>query len=331
MELDGTGSSDPDNDTLAYFWQLLGNLGNLENADTQTPTYFAPDEIPSVENVTVQLTVTDAENATDSDNAMIAVGPVNEPPSASFKYSVVTAPIFPITENNVPENWKVPDFEITENDVEGKGYSPENIVVAGFFLSTSEDKEDTRLELDHERVIQGPDEKWVPSENADGFAAKLYTEGGKYPATLKVTDTDGLSDNVTKQISVPGITSLAVKPSETKLKVGSYENFYAIATYTNGENGYVTAPADWVVEPSRLGNIATISWLSVEPPYCAASFHAENSGEGEVRASYKNHSDNAKVIVKSEKRGGNIPWELIGGTLGVIGIAILAFILYRKK
>ncbi|KXA96312.1 hypothetical protein AKJ37_05555 [candidate division MSBL1 archaeon SCGC-AAA259I09] len=97
----------------------------------------------------------------------------------------------------------------------------------------------------------------------------------------------------------PEITSVVVKPSEAWLNVGDFENFYAIATYSDGENKYVTDDVEWTVDPPTIGDIGIFHWLSVEPPFCAARFHAENSGEGTVTVSYKGHSNTAEITVEN--------------------------------
>jgi hypothetical protein len=60
--LDGTGSSDPDNDTLTYYWNWTGG-----SATGATPTALFP-----VGNTTVTLTVTDGQfNVTDTVNIIV--------------------------------------------------------------------------------------------------------------------------------------------------------------------------------------------------------------------------------------------------------------------
>lgn len=62
VTFDGTGSSDPDNDTLAYFWNWMG--GSAQGA---TPTVFLP---PG--NTTITLTVSDGiSNSTDTVNIVV--------------------------------------------------------------------------------------------------------------------------------------------------------------------------------------------------------------------------------------------------------------------
>ena len=75
VTLDGSGSSDPDGDTITYSWVFdtvpVGNTATLNNAITATPN-FTP-------NVTgtyvIQLTVVDSKGANSTDTVTITVNP----------------------------------------------------------------------------------------------------------------------------------------------------------------------------------------------------------------------------------------------------------------
>jgi hypothetical protein len=81
VDLDATGSSDPDGDTLSYTWeQTAGPNVSLTDADTVTPTFTAPD-VDSETDLVFEVTVDDG-SATDTDTTTVTVTPSNAPPTA---------------------------------------------------------------------------------------------------------------------------------------------------------------------------------------------------------------------------------------------------------
>ncbi|MCY3803642.1 MAG: SwmB domain-containing protein [Gammaproteobacteria bacterium] len=71
VTLDGSGSSDPDGDELAYAWtQVSGGSVTLAGADTATPSFAAPE---SLGELAFRLTVTDPGGLSASDAVMVTV------------------------------------------------------------------------------------------------------------------------------------------------------------------------------------------------------------------------------------------------------------------
>lgn len=88
--LNGTASSDPNGDRLAFRWrQIDGPSVELRNVSAARPTLVAPD-IDTETTVTLELTVTDSRNATASDTVAITIRPTNDPPTARLGANATT-------------------------------------------------------------------------------------------------------------------------------------------------------------------------------------------------------------------------------------------------
>ena len=73
VDLDGTGSDDPDGDTITYAWiQASGPTVTLRNPTTSQPSFDAPASASAI-TLIFQVTVTDPSNFTGSDTVTITV------------------------------------------------------------------------------------------------------------------------------------------------------------------------------------------------------------------------------------------------------------------
>ena len=79
--LDGSGSSDPDDDALRYRWnQYSGEPVVLSSRDVVNPTFTAPQGLTADAVLSFRLLVTDPSGRFDSDTVTVTVDPEAEPP-----------------------------------------------------------------------------------------------------------------------------------------------------------------------------------------------------------------------------------------------------------
>ncbi len=93
VQLDGSGSSDPDGDDLDYRWSSVGNVVTLTDRTTATPTFTAPS---SASTFVISLTVVDDGNLFDMDNITITV------PALPVAKDLVTATVRGSAASTIP-------------------------------------------------------------------------------------------------------------------------------------------------------------------------------------------------------------------------------------
>ena len=83
VTLDGSGSSDPDDDPLRYRWnQFSGEPVVLSSRNVVNPTFTAPEGLTADAVLRFRLLVTDPSGRFDSDTVTVTVDPDAEPPAA---------------------------------------------------------------------------------------------------------------------------------------------------------------------------------------------------------------------------------------------------------
>jgi len=81
VTLDGSNSSDPDNDISSYQWTQTGGLSvTLSDISAARPFFTAPNVGPDGTSLTFQLTVTDSGGLQSTDTCIVNVSWVNLPP-----------------------------------------------------------------------------------------------------------------------------------------------------------------------------------------------------------------------------------------------------------
>jgi hypothetical protein len=84
VTLDGSNSSDPDNDIATYQWeQTTGTPVTLSDAAAIQPTFIAPDVGTGGEALTFRLTVTDSAGLQDTDTSIVNISWINIAPAAN--------------------------------------------------------------------------------------------------------------------------------------------------------------------------------------------------------------------------------------------------------
>jgi hypothetical protein len=74
VDLNGTGSTDPDGDSLAYAWiQTAGPSVIITDGDTANPSFYAPAPLYRYVKLLFTLTVTDPSGAHDTDEVIIKI------------------------------------------------------------------------------------------------------------------------------------------------------------------------------------------------------------------------------------------------------------------
>lgn len=169
VTLDGTASSDPDNDPISYSWELLpgytGPAVSLDDATAVQPTFSTTDN----GQYTFRLTVTDDDGVTASDDVKVAVGNV-APTITQF-----TAPVDPVPISQ-PVSMSATFTDPGAADTHAATFSLDGASVAGEVTETDGSGSTT--------------------------GSITATAAGVYVATVTVTDDDGGSDTETTSVPV---------------------------------------------------------------------------------------------------------------------------------
>jgi glucose/arabinose dehydrogenase/PKD repeat protein len=226
VNFDGTGSSDPDDDPLAFAWDLDGD-GAYDDSTATKPSYT----YTTAGSHTASLRVADSSGASDTDSVTITVG--NTPPTA-----VINTPPAGTT-------WKVGDvitFSGSATDAQD-GNLPASALT-------------WQLNLQHcpSNCHTHPIQTYVGTASGS-FTAQDHEYPSYYELTLTATDSGGLKDTKTLRLDPktvaltfqtnPGGLSLTVGGASAKAPisrtviVGSSNSISAESPQSKGSKSYI--------------------------------------------------------------------------------------------
>jgi hypothetical protein len=164
VTLDGTGSNDPDSDSLTYSWmQAGGSVVVLSNPNSATPTFTAPQVVGvTSETLVFELTVEDGYGGVDTDQVAITVLDTNAPPACELGRPSISM--------LWPPNHKMHAISIVGVT------DPENDGVQITILGVTQDEPVDGLgdgDTSPDAVIQG-DTVLIRSERAGGGNGRVY-------------------------------------------------------------------------------------------------------------------------------------------------------------
>ncbi len=221
VNFDGTGSSDPDGDSLSYAWDLDGD-GQYDDSTAPKPAYT----YSAAGNYDVKLRVTDARGTSDTLDEPLRISAGNTPPAANIGSPSSTL------------RWKVGDTI----SFSGSATDQEDGALAGSRLSWS-------LILDHCSGSGGNCHEHPLQEFPGVPDGSFVAPDHEYPAYLELrltaTDRGGLTDTESVRLD-PKTTELSFQsnPTGLRLAVGSTESTAPFnRTVIVGSRNSISAPS----------------------------------------------------------------------------------------
>lgn len=131
VTLSGSGSSDPDGTLTRFSWLQTDGPSITLNDSNQVTSRFTAPNVENVEVLTFELTVTDNDNATDTDTVDIIVNPTesNTLPESALEASLLLNELYFEYSDRIGEKiWVIGFFGNTEVNNDGAGYLVENML-----------------------------------------------------------------------------------------------------------------------------------------------------------------------------------------------------------
>jgi len=196
IDLDGTGSSDPDGDALTFEWDF-DNDGSFDDATGATPTY---DDVGDNKVVTIKLKVTDSNGAFDIDETTLTL-------------NNVVPTIDSLSANDPIDEGQTVTVDGTASD---PGWLDD--------LSATIDWDDGNGE---QNMAEDSEENVRPDATLDFSASLKYGDDGVFNTEVCVEDDDGGEDCNALDITVNNVDPTAVIDESSTIMINGMTVFFA--------------------------------------------------------------------------------------------------------
>lgn len=265
VDLNATGSNDPDSPITDYEWDYDGD-GNFSEADNGedtahgNPLAQASYSVVGIYNATVR--VSDGDGGSDTASVQIDVS--NTPPVADIQATP--------TEGNAP---LLVDFSAEAS------YDPAGTIV------------ETEWDFDGDGLFNetGTQEETAHNNGAPGNID--YPDVGSYDATVRVTDEDGATDTASITVTAHGWTVITVDDPAGATNINhcnlalvngnpaiAYVNLGSGVRFGRSSSATGASPADWtfINVPGNSGEEISMAMTAIGPGIAAYS----GSGSGDL-------------------------------------------------
>ncbi len=236
VTLNGSDSSDPDNDTLSYAWELTsqpdGSDASLNNASTASPT-FTPS---TAGDYVAQLTVTDGNGGSDTDSVTVTAQLGDEPPSNP----------------DPPEENEDPDVSIEEVD----DLTLEDGSASTNLAASVDDDEDDSFSYQWSVTSGEADNVEFASPTSEDTDV-TFSAAGDYTLQLTVTDTDDSDSTGSATVAI----TVNEAPTDPPTNPNPPTNEAPTAAFTSQQQeGTLSVQFNASSSNDPDGTIASYSW-----------------------------------------------------------------------
>jgi hypothetical protein len=281
VTLDGTGSSDPDGDTLTYAWTQTGGPDvSLSDTSVAEPTFTAP-EVDTDTTLTFDLEVTDPDGASDTDTVEVTV---QEVAPANFQVSNLDAPDSATQGDNITVSADVTndgDEEATQTvqfrlDVGDDGFGDAGDVVLS---------QDVELDPEESTTVEFTDID--TSELAPGdYTHGVVTDDDSATATISINEEPTASE-----------TSVSLSPESSEVVVGEVETYDVVVDNADGGVGAYELTVS--LDDSSVASITDVELGGGPDAQTQNVTFADDGSSVTVSAALADTSDTGSVTIAS--------------------------------